>query len=846
MVLSLLATGAAAAETQPEGAADAEARVRQARAAAGGSTDAFLRALAKDPLNLAAGRAVFNAHCAVCHLENLRGKTANPAVIGSDLTDAVWDHGGTPGDILTTIMHGLIDRGMPPWKDVLGEEKMDLVVAYVLSHQPPSTSQLFDTNAAHTARLREWLAESDEMPLPAPHELPRLAYLPLRLPDGELLEAIGLLHADGTMLVYDQAALALHSAWADVVLRRERGALRGFRLEGQRQALFRERPWSVRLREGASRQELRPLSLREVIRSRDGIRIRTRAELDHGREVIVEESLQLAQVDGEGVLRRTLALEGVPTGIEVEFASGQSGESPAVPPPPAPAPTPRPRVGDAVDATGAGAAVGSPVWRAEWVHRLGPPPVSVRRRGVIPAPIAREDPYGGSRERPGYRAVQPPLPRLPSAEDRVMPLALATDHGSGTLYVASGKSGEIFALRTDPDPGGAVRWRDFAVTHFQDVLAMAWDDDALLVQHRRNLTRVRDTDGDGVADRFERLLSFPQQLDPKAYDWGYGMVKDRSGGYLLSFAGHAPASQGIVGAGSAIRLRPGAQGWTVEEVAFGLRNPVGWTPGPGGDIFFTDNQGNWMASNRLSELVPDRFYGFPNPKQPEHRAKPQGPTAVWVPYGWAKSINGVTYDATGGKFGPFAGHFFLAEVMEGGAIIRAHVEKVKGQYQGACFPFWDRGLLGPVAMTFDPAGRLWVGSLTEPAWLRQPDRGALYAIEYTGDVPFEIESIHALPAGFRVRFTLPPARRALEAISYRIEHYRYDYSATYGSKEFDRTAVPVEGVALQPDGRTVDLALPPLVRGRIYRFDLDAGLTSQRGQNLVNGRAAYTLNEIPD
>src|SRR5437763_1919894 len=83
---------------------------------------------------------------------------------------------------------------------------------------------------------------------------------------------------------------------------------------------------------------------------------------------------------------------------------------------------------------------------------------------------------------------------------------------------------------------------------------------------------------------------------------------------------------------------------------------------------------------------PSRFYGYPNPAQPEHAKKAAGKAAVWVPYGWAHSLNGVTCDTTGGKFGPFAGQFFIAELVFGGAIIRADLEKVNGEYQGACFP----------------------------------------------------------------------------------------------------------------------------------------------------------------
>ncbi|HZU34811.1 MAG TPA: hypothetical protein VFA18_02820, partial [Gemmataceae bacterium] len=202
-------------------------------------------------------------------------------------------------------------------------------------------------------------------------------------------------------------------------------------------------------------------------------------------------------------------------------------------------------------------------------------------------------------------------------------------------------------------------------------------------------------------------------------------------------------------------------------------------------------------------------------------------------------------DNTGGKFGPFQGQFFLAELMFGGAIIRAQVEKVNGQYQGACFPFWGRGLLGPLTLAFDPHGRLFVGSLTEPGWMAQPDRGGLFRIDFTGQTPFEMHSIHVRPHGFRIHFTKPvSAATARWLTSYRLEHYRYEYTGAYGSPELDRTPVAVEGVEISADRRTVELTTSPLVKGRVYLLRL-VGIRSGKGEPLVHAEAAYTLNEIP-
>src|SRR5262249_29893906 len=210
-------------------------------------------------------------------------------------------------------------------------------------------------------------------------------------------------------------------------------------------------------------------------------------------------------------------------------------------------------------------------------------------------------------------------------------------------------------------------------------------------------------------------------------------------------------------------------------------------------------------------------------------------------YGWARSINGVAYDRTGGKFGPFAGQFFLAELMFGGALIRADLEKVNGEYQGACFPFWGKGLLGPLALAFDAAGHLYVGGITEQSWMPQPDRGALFRLDFTGPTPFEIQSIRVLPRGFRLVFTTPVApETARRVASYQLQHYRYEYTGAYGSPELDRTPVPVERVEVSPDGRYVELTTAALVKDRVYLISA-RGVRSAGGEKLVHPTGASTL-----
>jgi hypothetical protein len=445
----------------------------------------------------------------------------------------------------------------------------------------------------------------------------------------------------------------------------------------------------------------------------------------------------------------------------------------------------------------------------------------------------------GSLERPGYRAIAYPRPKTVSGEDLVMPGAIAADPRDGRVFVASMKRGELFVIRDPDDTGKGATFEDYTGGLFQEAYSMVAESGALYVLHRRNLTKITDTDGDGKADRFDRVAALPQGV-ADTYDYGYGLNRDRTGSFILTYAPYGKRETS--GAGSLIRLREGGK---VEEIAYGFRNPLGWCLGPEGDVYFSDNQGEWVATNKLCRIVPGRYYGFPNSMQKEHAQKPFGKTAVWVPYGWAHSINGITYDTSAGKFGPFAGQFFLAELMYGGAIIRASVEKVNDEVQGCCFPFWGKGLLGPVVVTFDPKGRLWVGSITEPGWMSQPDRGAVYRIDFTGETPFEIKEIRVLRDGFRLIFTSPvDPKAAAELASYLIEHYRYEYTGAYGSPELDRTRVAVERIAVAADGLSADLTLPPLVKDRVYLITA-RGVKSAKGDALVHPSGAYTLHEIP-
>jgi len=671
------------------------------------------------------------------------------------------------------------------------------------------------------------------MPVAAPEkgEAPLIAQVPIRLLDGTTIESLCILYDSHDLMVYDVGAGALHSGYTGAeILRGVQGRLRTFEVSGTAIGTgFRADP-SLQLI-GAGKPEVpTERTFRGYDRLPDGVRIRWQA-IFHVCKVEIIETLRLRIEQGKRRLLREYRLTGVPPSHSVQLRS---------------------RVPLAVEIT-------SSIGKAEGVTKDGVfrTVLSPDKEGIAAAvvkytlPAAAVPPVvkrtllvdaekiEGTRERPGYRAILYPRPKTISGEDRVMPGALAVDPKNGRVFVASMKTGEILVLRDPTDDGKKAHFDNYTRGLFQEAFSMLAEPDALYVLHRRNLTRIVDSNGDGVADRFDRVAALPHGI-AGTYDYGYGLVRDKTGAFVFSYAPYA--NRHLPGSGGALRLVPGQK---PREIGFGFRNPLGWCSGPQGEIFFTDNQGEWVATNKLCHLTEGRFYGFSNPAQRHHATKPFGKPALWIPYAWAKSVNGVTYDRSGGKFGPFAGQFFLADLMFGGGILRANVEKVNGEYQGACFPFWDRGLLGPLTLAFDPQGRLWVGGITEPGWMAQPDRGALFRIDFTGRIPFEMKSIHVLPHGFRIVFTESVApSTAQNRASYQIDHHRYEYTGAYGSPELDRTRLAIERVELSPDGRSVDVITVPLVKDRVYMIQA-RGVRSAKGGILVHPVGAYTLNEIP-
>jgi cytochrome c oxidase cbb3-type subunit 3 len=97
------------------------------RAEASPVSNEVLAVLAKDPTTVGEGKKVFVSNCAPCHGAQGQG------IVGPNLTDKFWLHGGKPLDIHKSITGGYPEKGMRAWGPVLGPARIRSVAAFVLS-----------------------------------------------------------------------------------------------------------------------------------------------------------------------------------------------------------------------------------------------------------------------------------------------------------------------------------------------------------------------------------------------------------------------------------------------------------------------------------------------------------------------------------------------------------------------------------------------------------------------------------------------------------------------------------------------------------------------------------------
>jgi hypothetical protein len=464
-----------------------------------------------------------------------------------------------------------------------------------------------------------------------------------------------------------------------------------------------------------------------------------------------------------------------------------------------------------------------------------------------------------------YRLVTLPIPEKIILE--VGGLAFRPD---GKLLACT-RRGEVWLISNpnaeDPDE---IKYKLFA-TGLHEALGLHVDGKDVYVVQRPELTRLVDQDGDDVADEYHTVCD-KWGVSGDYHEFAFGPARDKQGNFYITLN---------VGFGGGHQSRSPWRGWCVKvtpkgdlvPIAVGLRSPNGINISPEGDLFYVDNQGEWVATCKMHHVRPGEYYGHPAGlrwvKQSPYKEKipdkhpsgmlydgqpgqngvkgmpPLTPPCIWFPYGrMGQSASEPRWDTTHGKFGPFAGQCFVGDQTRS-MIMRVALEKVNGRYQGACFPFRNGFQCGINRLVFGPDGSLYAGQ-TNRGWGSVGGKPyGLQRLVYTGVLPFEIHSMKLTRSGFDLTFTKPLDPKTGERLAaYSLLSFTHNYWSNYGSPEVDRKAEKITAVKLSANRRTASLAVDGLRKGRIYEVHLE-GLKSADGGPVLHPEGYYTLNELP-
>ncbi len=472
---------------------------------------------------------------------------------------------------------------------------------------------------------------------------------------------------------------------------------------------------------------------------------------------------------------------------------------------------------------------------------------------------AQERSATAQKEAEYYKIVDVPIPE--DVELEVGGLALTDDDRLGV----STRHGEVWLIDR---PYSKNPIYDRYAHGLHEPLGLAFRDGGFYAAQRGELTRLEDTDNDKKADVYKTVYSWP--LSGNYHEYSYGPKFLKNGNMLLTL------NLSWIDHGASLSKW---RGWLIEitpegemtPIATGLRSPSGFQINSDDDVFYTENQGDWVGSGRMTHLEKGDFAG--NPEGLVWSGEPNSPLtlkmedidresglslyeyakkvpalkapAIWFPH----TILGIAtsdliYDTSEGKFGPFGGQLFVGD--QGHSIItRVFMEKVNGVYQGAVFPFVEGFSSGILRMVWGSDNSMFVG-MTSRGWgSTGKELFGLQRLVWTGKTPFEVKTLKAKDDGFELEFTKPVNKAVAEdPASYQMTTFNYKYHFNYGSPIVDQQKGMIERAEVSEDGRTVRLTVHGMRLGFIHQFKM-GDIKSSRGENLVHDTGYYTLNEVP-
>jgi len=409
-------------------------------------------------------------------------------------------------------------------------------------------------------------------------------------------------------------------------------------------------------------------------------------------------------------------------------------------------------------------------------------------------------------------------------------LALSDDN---TLVVATRTAGIWRLVKGE--------WKLFAEGTFDSLGVVIEDKKGLVVVagQKAELTRISDTNGDGVADKYETLFD-AHSYHGNYHSYMHGPVRGSDGAYYLTL-NLAHDSVTYNGGGAYMGTAGGFAGWAIRVQpdkkftlwANGLRSPASLGVGPDKKLWYADNQGEYMGTSKLFVIEKDHFYGHPSALVDLPGMTPDSKELLWdavknkrthavvlLPHNrLANSPGNPAWDLTGGKFGPYQNQMLMGDQTQSN-LFRITTEKVGDHWQGVVIPFMDGLESGVMRPLFLKDGSLLLGQ-TGRGWQAKGGHVAsLQHIKWDGKtVAPAIKNVTATATGFAVELTQPllnsvNAEQIQKAL--KLESWVYRDAPDYGSDELGLTQEKIKSVSISKDAKQIYVDLESLAQPKVH------------------------------
>jgi cytochrome c len=414
-------------------------------------------------------------------------------------------------------------------------------------------------------------------------------------------------------------------------------------------------------------------------------------------------------------------------------------------------------------------------------------------------------------------------------------MVVCTWDPDGSVYILEGVG------KGDPE---AITVKRFA-SGLAEPLGLTVVKDRIYVLQKQELTEVADTDGDGVADQY-RAVASGWSVSPNFHEFAFGLVY-RDGHFYFNLAtaidpGGASTQPQLPDRGTVVKAN--AETGAIEFIARGLRTPNGIGFGVDNEIFLTDNQGDYLPSNKLMHLKPGAFYGNRSVLGDAVKDVKDMPPAVWLVQ---NEIGNSPGNVVPLNEGPYKGQMLVCDVTHGG-VKRIFLEKIDGEYQGTAFE-WIQGLeAGVNRIAWGPDGALYAGGIGSAGnWGQEGKKHyGLQRLKYNGKETFEMLAVRARTNGMEIEFTRPlAAGLGWDPGDYAVSTFQQIPTPAYGGPKANEKRVRVASASVSEDRRKVFLEIPNLKPDHVVYIHLIGDFFTEDGQQLWTTMTWYTLNRIP-